>query len=174
LGQERRQEMWDIAIGVMWGVGSVWKGAIIPDSEQINLLIQLSTSTSNPRLKVKCIGTLECLAQNPTTVEPNLVISKYLISLLPSSGSFSPANTEPMIQAASALIDIYSDETLPYDVNFRQGDYLNILAANVNSIKTAVKAIDRRKEGGKELRRRGEEVYENLGDFVQYRKDLGL
>ncbi|KJA28497.1 hypothetical protein HYPSUDRAFT_129419 [Hypholoma sublateritium FD-334 SS-4] len=174
LGQERRQEMWDIAIGVLWGVGNVWKGRIIPDNEQINLLIQLATSTSNPRLKVKCIGTLECLAQNPTAVEANLVISKYLISLLPSSGTFSPADTEPMIQAVSALIDIYSDETLPYDVNFRQAGYLNILAQSVNSIKTAVKAIDRRKEGGKELRRRGEEVYENLGDFVQYRKDLRL
>lgn len=79
-----------------------------------------------------------------------------------------------MIQAASALIDIYSDETLPYDVNFRQAGYLNVLAQSVNSIKTAVKAVDRRKEGGKELRRRGEEVYENLGDFVQYRKDLRL
>lgn len=102
------------------------------------------------------------------------VISDYLVSLLPSAGNPSPVDTEPMVQAASALIDIYSDETLPYDVNFRQGDYLSKLAASVNSVKAAVKAIDRRKEGGKELRRRGEEVYENLRDFVQYRKDLGL
>ena len=84
--------MWDIAIGVLWGVGSVWKGHIVclnlsfqrghlsqqlmnqvPESEQINLLIQIATSTSNPRLKVKCIGTLECLAHNPTAVEANLV-----------------------------------------------------------------------------------------------------
>jgi hypothetical protein len=102
------------------------------------------------------------------------VISNYLISLLPSAGNTSPVGTEPMVQAASALIDIYSDETFPYDVNFRQGDYLSKLAASVSSLKTAVKAIDRRKEGGKELRRRGEEVCENLRDFVQYRKDLGL
>lgn len=79
-----------------------------------------------------------------------------------------------MIQAASAMIDIYSDETLPYDVNFRQGGYLNTLQASLNNIKTAVKSIDRRKDGGRELRRRGEEVYENLRDFIQYRKDLGL
>jgi hypothetical protein len=28
-GQERRQEFWDVAIGVLWGVGRVWKGSIV-------------------------------------------------------------------------------------------------------------------------------------------------
>jgi hypothetical protein len=28
-GQERRQEMWEVAIGVLWGVGNVWKGLIV-------------------------------------------------------------------------------------------------------------------------------------------------
>ena len=28
-GQERRQEMWDISIGVLWGIGNVWKGSIV-------------------------------------------------------------------------------------------------------------------------------------------------
>lgn len=79
-----------------------------------------------------------------------------------------------MIQAASALIDIYSDETLPYDQNFRQGGYLDKLAGSVTGIQKAVKAIDRRKEGGRELRRRGEEVKENLVAFLEYRRDLGF
>ncbi|KAF8971665.1 armadillo-type protein [Flammula alnicola] len=174
LGQERRQEMWDISVGVLWGIGRLWKGTIVPDREQVDVLIKLCSASSNPRLQVKCIGTLECLAQNPTAVEANQVISDYLLSLLPTPGNRSPVETEPMIQAASALIDIYSDETLPYDVNFRQGNYLKKLAASVESVKASVKAIDRRKEGGKELRRRGDEVRENLGDFVQYRKDLRL
>ena len=29
LGQERRQEAWDIAVGVLWGVGRIWKGSIV-------------------------------------------------------------------------------------------------------------------------------------------------
>jgi len=29
LGQERRQEFWDVAIGVLWGVGRIWKGALV-------------------------------------------------------------------------------------------------------------------------------------------------
>lgn len=63
---------------------------------------------------------------------------------------------------------------MPYDVNFQQGRFLEKLASSVEGVKKAVKAIDRRKEGGKDLRRRGEEVRDNLVAFIQYRKDLRL
>jgi hypothetical protein len=102
------------------------------------------------------------------------VIAEYLLSLLPTTSTRSPVDTEPMIQAASGLIDIYSDENLPYDVNFRQGKYTERLAQSLVGVKAAVKAIDRRKEGGRELRRRGDETLQNLGDFVKYRRDLRL
>jgi uncharacterized membrane protein len=29
LGQERRQQMWEVAVGVLWGVGNVWKGLLV-------------------------------------------------------------------------------------------------------------------------------------------------
>jgi hypothetical protein len=29
LGQERRQELWEIAVGVLWGIGIVYKGTIV-------------------------------------------------------------------------------------------------------------------------------------------------
>ena len=28
-GQEKRMEMWDVAVGVLWGVGGIWKGSIV-------------------------------------------------------------------------------------------------------------------------------------------------
>lgn len=101
-------------------------------------------------------------------------VSNYFFSLLDSMGGSSPADAEPLIQATSALIDIYSDEGMPYDVNFRTGKYADRLAAHLDGFKKVVKAIDRRKEGGKDLRRRGDEVRENLADFIEYRKGLGL
>jgi len=79
-----------------------------------------------------------------------------------------------MIQAASALIDIYSDETLPYDVNFRQEGFLQALVSSVDGVRKAVKGIDRHKEGGRDLRLRGDEVRRNLIAFIQYRRDLRL
>ena len=102
------------------------------------------------------------------------VISNYLLSMLPVQLSASSVGTEPLIQSVSALIDIYSDENMPYDINFREGGYLERLQSSVDGVKKAVKAIDRRAEGGQDLRRRGEEVRENLVAFIQYRKQLGL
>jgi hypothetical protein len=72
------------------------------------------------------------------------------------------------------LIDIYSDETVSYDVNFRQGNMLAALVSSVDNIRKAVKGIDRKKPGGKDLRRRGDEVRDNLIAFIQYRRDLGM
>lgn len=31
LGQERRQEIWEKAVGVLWGIGNVWKGTLVSD-----------------------------------------------------------------------------------------------------------------------------------------------
>lgn len=90
-GQERRQEMWEVAVGVLWGVGIVWKGVLVsrttadnpacpdfkcckpPNDEQVRVLIQLCEAASDPRTQVKCIGTLECLAQHPDSVDGNKV-----------------------------------------------------------------------------------------------------
>jgi hypothetical protein len=79
-----------------------------------------------------------------------------------------------MLQALSALIDIYSDETLPSDLNFRQGKYLDVLTDSVEGVRKAVKGIDKKKEGGRELKRRGEEVRDNLVAFIKYRRRLAL
>lgn len=79
---------------------------------------------------------------------------------------------EPLLQAASALIDIYSDEAQPYDVNFRQGAYVDTLARSVEGVRRVVRGIDRKRE--RELRRRGEEVRDNLIAFIEYRRGLAL
>ena len=92
LGQERRQEMWEVAAGVLWGIGRVWKGNLvclfhcwqlkvsmcskdvqIPDGEQVNVLIQQCNAADDPRLQVKYIGTLECLAQTPSADRKSVV-----------------------------------------------------------------------------------------------------
>jgi hypothetical protein len=79
-----------------------------------------------------------------------------------------------LIQAVSALIDIYSDEELPYDANFRSGNFLAKLTESVDGVKRAVKSIDRKKPGGRELKERGEETRDNLVAFIKYRRKLKL
>ncbi|KAJ7916498.1 hypothetical protein B0H13DRAFT_363355 [Mycena leptocephala] len=175
LGQERRRAVWEVAAGVLWGVASICRGNLEPKPEQVQALMALCDgAAADAQLGVKCIGTLECLAQNTAFVDANATIAAYLLSMLPTAGTPSPAGTEPMLQAASSLIDIYSDEGAPYDTNFRTGGFLERLVASVDGVKKAVRAIDRRKEGGRELRRRGEEVRDNLVAFIEYRRGLGL
>ncbi|KAG7099676.1 hypothetical protein E1B28_001500 [Marasmius oreades] len=174
LGQEKRQELWAIAVGVLWGVGIVYKGSLVTTEEQIRIIMQMCLSTSDERLQVKCIGTLECLAQHPESINVNKIVTDYLVSLLPTSTVPAPIGAEPLIQAVSALIDIYSDETLPYDINFRQGGILQKLISSVDGVRRVIRGIDKRKEGSRALRRRGDEVRENLVAFIQYRRSLRL
>ena len=41
LGQEKRKEIWEVSVGVMWGIGGIWKGSIV--SFIITTIIIIST-----------------------------------------------------------------------------------------------------------------------------------
>ena len=93
LGQEKRMEMWEIAVGVLWGVGIVWSGRMVrftlppdvvslgrthklmqtPEEDRVKVLMQLCDSRADDAVRVKCIGTLESLAQHPESVDANRV-----------------------------------------------------------------------------------------------------
>ena len=108
-----------------------------------------------------------------TNSTPSQVIAEYLLTLLTTPPS--PSSPEIIIQSASSLIDIYSDENTPYDINFRSHGYLAGLSSRgVENLRRAVRAVDRKKEGGRMLRARGEETLENLRAFVKYRRELKL
>ncbi|KAF8170635.1 hypothetical protein K438DRAFT_205089 [Mycena galopus ATCC 62051] len=108
-----------------------------------------TAADTNAQLRVKCIGTLECLAMSPA----------------PSSYRRTPPSRRSCGDRADAAGRRVTDRRLlgrGWDVNFCTGRYLERLAGGVVGVKTAVRAIDRRKEGGRELRRRGEEVRDSL------------
>lgn len=168
-GQERKREIWETAVGVLWAVGKIWKGKLVPDEGHVQILMNICDSSADPQVRVKCIGALECLAQHATSIVANRVISSYLLNIL-TTASVSSTGTEPLLQAVSALIDIYSDEALPYDINFREGRFEERLAQSVEGVRKTVRAIDRRREP--DLRLRGEEVRDNLTAFIRYRRGL--
>jgi hypothetical protein len=63
---------------------------------------------------------------------------------------------------------------MAYDINFRQGQYLDRLVSCVEGLRKAVRSISRQKEGGRELRMRADEVRDNLVAFIKYRRRLAL
>lgn len=167
-----RQRSWETGIGVLWGISVIYKGLIIPEEQHVQLLMKITDATwSDDAVKVKCLGTLECLAQHQESVNANQTIAIYIASLLPSDSTVDYA-VEPTLQAVSALIDIYSDENCLYDANFQQEGLLDKLVDSVEGVRKLVRSINRKKEGGIELRRRGEEVRDNLIDFIEYRRGL--
>jgi len=172
-GHERRVEMWDAGAGALWGVSKASLGVLFPEEEPVRVLMEaIPSAARDPRLQVKLIGVLECLAQNRETVHANKAIADFLVSVLPPT-SIGALTVEPTLQAASALIDIFADEEASYDVNFRAGRFTDRLNEAVLPLRKMVRAVDKKSDGGRELRARGDGVLENLVAFIKYRRGLG-
>jgi hypothetical protein len=176
------------ALGVLWGLARLARGVLVPRKEQVELLVQVADSTqADEQVQVKCVGILGSLAQNTGEVEVNKVglgsschlnganlggqvIAQYLLSYIHPT----PRSAEPTLHALSLLIDIYADETNTYDTNFRSLNGTEVLASSITTLRKLVRSIDRRKEGGGELRRWAEEVEGNIRGFVTYRRKLKI
>lgn len=130
-------------------------------------LVALCDARTDDAVRVKCVGALAALAQH-LHLETNRAIVSYLLGLLAPGRT----GTETMLQAVESLIDIFADERAPAEANFRAGNVLAALAGAVEDVRRAVKGINRKKEGGRELKRHGEEVRDNLIAFVRYRRAL--
>lgn len=71
---QEQKSFWETAIGVLWGASTAFKNIIVPEEGQVQLLVNLSdTYTGNDQMKVKLVGTLECLAQHPQSIGANRV-----------------------------------------------------------------------------------------------------
>jgi len=80
---KEQKVFWETAIGVLWGASIVFKGVIVPEESQVQLLMSLSdTYTENDQMKVKLVGTLECLAQNPHSISANRVRPSFPLRLI--------------------------------------------------------------------------------------------
>ncbi|CAE6387250.1 unnamed protein product [Rhizoctonia solani] len=168
---DRRMELSVAALGVLWGLARLARGVLVPRKEQVELLVQVADSTqADEQVQVKCVGILGSLAQNTGEVEANKVIAQYLLSYIHPT----PRSAEPTLHALSLLIDIYADETNTYDTNFRSLKGTEVLASSITTLRKLVRSIDRRKEGGGELRRWAEEVEGNIRGFVTYRRKLKI
>ncbi|KAG8896017.1 hypothetical protein FRB99_000220, partial [Tulasnella sp. 403] len=70
---QTRLEIWEIAVGALWGLARIGKGELVPEAEQVNALIEFCDAAKDEVVKVKCVGTLGCLAQRGDAIEANKV-----------------------------------------------------------------------------------------------------
>ena len=89
---KEQKTFWETSIGVLWGVSIVFKGVIVPEEDQVELLTGLSDAyTGNDQMKVKLVGTLECLAQHPHSTVANRV--RHSVSPQPFVHVINPSRT---------------------------------------------------------------------------------
>ncbi|WVR03702.1 hypothetical protein IAU60_000697 [Kwoniella sp. DSM 27419] len=166
-GQEMRVEVLEMAMGCAWGVAKLAPGRLAVQSQQVQVLFDVTRVLQTEMAKTRVIETLSALASRENVGnDENQAIASWLVQLATSVD----AEISMVIAALNAIIDIYADETRSYDSVFVQGDYLRALGGIVARVKGEIKKIDRRKD--RTLRTRGEEAYENLVAFIKYRRAL--
>ncbi|KAH9962725.1 hypothetical protein BGW80DRAFT_1463436 [Lactifluus volemus] len=120
-----RATVWDVAVGLLWGVGTVWTGKIVPEEAQVRALIALcdrrTDDDDNDTVVYSASVRSRYLRSNRT---PHRIISTYLFWLARPWRT----GTESMLQAVESLIDMFADERAPAEANFRAGNVLEALA----------------------------------------------
>ena len=52
-GQERRHQMWEIGVGVLWGIGNIWKGTLVSNTNKNTQCRWITHQTSRYLRKTK-------------------------------------------------------------------------------------------------------------------------
>lgn len=124
-----------------------------------------SSSSDNVEYSIRLVGVLSMLAKQQGQVERNLLISQLLFNLLESDKTPSRLTFEILDQ----LYDIYGDSLYDYNTPvFVSQCYLKRLEQLAPRVKTSFKLID--KNVDKEFKLKAEEIYNNLGRFIDYKK----
>ncbi|WVO14721.1 hypothetical protein L204_102359 [Cryptococcus depauperatus] len=166
-GQEMRMEVFQMALGCIWGTTKVAPSKVIIQQQEVQILMQSVDLVSDEIIKSRVIETLAVIASKQgISNDENKTISSWFMQRLTVSSS-SP---EALIALLDGIMDIYADEAREYDVVFEQSNYLQSLSSLVGKVRMEVRKIDKRKD--RILRVRGDEVWENLIAFIRYRRSI--
>lgn len=138
---------------------------IITEFEKISNEVEIENELKDQYL-TRLVGFLGSLAKRQGNIQRNAKISKFLLNLLDSLPKIS---TILVIEILDIFYEIFCDGEFDYDLPvFVDGDYLNKLQELKPAIKTSIKLIDKNKN--KILKERGDEVFNNLSRFIEYKK----
>ncbi|CDR43313.1 CYFA0S11e03818g1_1 [Cyberlindnera fabianii] len=165
------------AFGSLWAILEVLGDEISVDDgfvkqtlEEYEKTLTSKISDADEEQKVeylsRLIGFLGCLAKGQGHVERNRVIGGAFMATL---NKLPAVPSAVVIEILDVFYEIYGDAEFDYDESvFVQEGYLEKLQQVSPRVKTAVKLVDRNRQP--ELKSRGDEVFNNLGRFIQYKK----
>ncbi|RCH80215.1 hypothetical protein CU098_001736, partial [Rhizopus stolonifer] len=157
-----RNAILEAVIGCLWALGRGLEQDIPLEPTDVGALCGTYEMIPLETMRVKIVGCLGPIAMRKNDIETNKVIGVFVMKLLSEKKYSSPA---VIVEALNLVYDVYSDCAFDYDYPvFIQGDFLNALRQAVSSVRSMVKAIDRRRDF--DLRMRADEALENLNAFI--------
>jgi hypothetical protein len=155
--------------GTLWAISMV-KDLLLDDSfvqsviQELEQVLSVEDEMKDEYL-VRLIGVVSTLAKKQGAVERNRAISQLLLKLL----NEKKVSNRVIVEILDQMFEIYDDCAYDYDAPvFVQLGYLDQLKALRPEVRANLKMID--KNVDRELKIKGEEVYNNLGRFIEYKE----
>jgi hypothetical protein len=155
--------------GTLWAISMV-KDLPLDDSfvqsviQELEQMLSVEDEMKDEYL-VRLIGVLSTLAKKQGVVERNRAISQLLLKLL----NEKKVSNRVIVEILDQMFEIYEDCAYDYDAPvFVQMGYLDQLKALKPEVRASLKMID--KNIDRELKMKSEEVYNNLGRFIEYKE----
>lgn len=174
-GQDGRT-MFEHCMGCLWALARLTGGdlplRLNADGTEVDVSTALQAAyhtASSDAVRVKALGTIGCLARGPhVSDENNLILGAFLVNVVKAVGQGTTA--EALVAALNAVMDVYADETRPYDHNYSEAKFSGALRTAFGRVRQATRGIDKRTHAS--LRATADEAVSNLLAFVQYREQL--
>ncbi|ODV80292.1 uncharacterized protein CANTADRAFT_25930 [Suhomyces tanzawaensis NRRL Y-17324] len=170
-----------ISLNILWGIAKCLGPEVPKNEAMITSLVTKGQELKSAEIKdeaidvyqslVGLLGTLAVVVDNTALTAQ---ISQFLFESIDTFKTFAnPLATEIVIESFNQIYDIFGDKDFAYDTEiFVQLNYLSKLRQLEPEMKALYKKIDKNKYG--QLKLRAEEVWINLGRFIQYKESERL
>lgn len=187
VSQKDNLEQQRVCLSILWGLSKSVGGEVkdkVGAKDIKGLVSKINTLTENID---KCedptvlfdfilsgVGFAGTVAQLVGTTELVRLVGEFLMGqagvFLQEKNNFKEGRAiEIALESLNLIYDIFGDAEYPYDLEvFVEGQYLDQLQKLEPAMRGCYKSIDKNRSG--ELKLRAEEVWTNLGRFIEYKK----
>lgn len=149
-------------LGCIWAAAKSISGSFSLDADDIQLLESLYGRYPTAEFQAKVVGILGIAAQTDS-IEINKYITAFMMREITSQAPLV------VIEIMDSIMEIFADGEIVYDIPvFVEGQVLTKLKQALPKLRKRIKNIDAGKET--ELRERGDDVLENLVEFIRYKE----
>lgn len=160
-----------VCLSILWGLAKS-VGPEVRDRvslADIQGLVQKTSAAEDFDFVLLAVGFCGTVAQLVGSTEMVSEVGRFLLAQAACLSQKEPTAIEVGLESLNLIYDIFGDAEYPYDQPvFVEGDYISKLQNLEPLVRQCYKGID--KNRSPELKVRAEEVWANLGRFIDYKK----